>query len=203
MKPARLYGLQKIHKVNHPLRPICSSVNSYNYELASELADILSPYSSNSFTIKNTFTFVKEINELTPNQYHICSFDVSSLFTCIPLDKTIDIAIEYTFKSTEKVQGLSINKLLQMATKETNFMEGYTIKLKELPWNRLLLRYSLTFSCVGLRTNRSIHFKNSTHTDSTHLIDQSIFKHNSWESTKSICLTQRGVCKHHHHAFLT
>jgi len=28
--PARLYGLPKVHKANHPLRPICSSLKSYN-----------------------------------------------------------------------------------------------------------------------------------------------------------------------------
>ena len=124
-QPSRLYGLPKVHKANHPLRPICSSVNSHNYKLASELASILSPYAVSNYNVKDTFTFVREINELTFEQSHICSFDVSSLFTMIPLNESIDIALDYAFHENEKVHGLSRNqfkKLLQMSTKETNFL---------------------------------------------------------------------------------
>lgn len=124
-QPARLYGLPKVHKDNHPLRPICSSVNSYNYKLASELASILSPYTKNSFTVKNSFTFVNEIKELTVDESFLCSFDVKSLFTSIPLNETIEIALNYLFRDSDKVQGLSrpqFKKLLEIATKETNFI---------------------------------------------------------------------------------
>ena len=123
-QPARLYGLPKIHKPNHPLRPICSSVQAYNYKLASELASILTSHASNSFTVRSTFDFVNEINGLTSNKFHICSFDVTSLFTCIPINETIDIAIHYAFENTDKIQGLTrknFKKLLEMSTKETNF----------------------------------------------------------------------------------
>jgi len=122
-QPARLYGLPKVHKDNHPLRPICSSVNSYNYKLASELASILSPYTKNSFTVKNSFTFVNGIKELTVDESFLCSFDVKSLFTSIPLNETIEIALNYLFRDSDKVQGLSrpqFKKLLEIATKETN-----------------------------------------------------------------------------------
>jgi len=45
-QPARLYGLPKVHKENCPIGPICSSIGSYNYPLASKLASILSPFAS-------------------------------------------------------------------------------------------------------------------------------------------------------------
>ena len=124
-QPAGLYGLPKVHKENHPLRPICSSVNSFNYRLASELAKILSPFSMNSFTIKNTFSFVDEIQNQDSTSYYVCSFDVSSLFTSIPLDETIDIALGYVFGYKSTVHGLSkshFKKLVEIATKETNFI---------------------------------------------------------------------------------
>ena len=124
-QPSCLYGLPKVHKVNHPLRPICSSVNSHNYKLASELASILSPYATSCYTVRDTFSFVKEINDLTYDQCHICSFDVTSLFTMIPLNETIDIALNYAFQDNDKVSGLSrsqLKKLLEMPTKETNFL---------------------------------------------------------------------------------
>ena len=124
-QPARLYGLPKVHKPNHPLRPICSSIGSYNYRLASELASILSPFASNDYTIKNTFDFVKELQTLSAENAYLCSFDVTSLFTNIPLNQTIEIALDYLFQDNENVEGLSrsqFKKLLQIATSETNFI---------------------------------------------------------------------------------
>jgi len=55
----------------------------------------------------------------------MCSFDVTSLFTCVPLNETIEVALDYTFGDTDKINGLSrsqFKKLLEMATKETNFI---------------------------------------------------------------------------------
>lgn len=54
----------------------------------------------------------------------MCSFDVASLFTCVLLNETI-VALDYTFGDTDKINGLSrsqFKKLLEMATKETNFI---------------------------------------------------------------------------------
>ena len=42
-----LYGLPKIHKTGCPFRPIVSSVNTYNYNLASFLITVLKPISTN------------------------------------------------------------------------------------------------------------------------------------------------------------
>ena len=124
-QPARLYGFPKIHKPNHPLRPICSSIGSYNYRLASALAKSLSPFTSNVYSIKNTFDFAREIQNLDSKSTHLASFDVSSLFTNIPLRETIDIAIDYAYKNNQTIEGLSklqFKKLLTIATSETNFI---------------------------------------------------------------------------------
>ena len=53
-----LYGLPKVHKIGCPFRPIVLSVNTYNYNLASFLVNVLKPISTNQFTIKDSFTFV-------------------------------------------------------------------------------------------------------------------------------------------------
>ena len=45
--PGVLYGLPKVHKSGCPFRPIVSSVNTYNYNLASYLVRILQPVSTN------------------------------------------------------------------------------------------------------------------------------------------------------------
>ena len=53
-----LYGLPKVHKAGCPFRPIVSSVNTYNYNLASFLVSVPKPISTNQFTIKDSFSFV-------------------------------------------------------------------------------------------------------------------------------------------------
>ena len=45
-------------KTGCPFRPIVSSVNTYNYNLASFLVTVLKPICTNQFTIKDSFTFV-------------------------------------------------------------------------------------------------------------------------------------------------
>ena len=58
-----LYGLPKVHKSCCPFRPIVSSVNTYNYNLASYLVHILQPTSANQFTIKDSFSFAADWNK--------------------------------------------------------------------------------------------------------------------------------------------
>ena len=53
-----LYGLPKVHKTGCSFRPIVLSINTYNYNLASFLVNVLKPISTNQFTIKDSFTFV-------------------------------------------------------------------------------------------------------------------------------------------------
>jgi hypothetical protein len=94
-----MYGLPKVHKPNFPLRPIISAIGTHSYKLAKFLVPLLRPFSTNTFTINDTFTFVKELCELkiNTNDVIMASFDVKSLFTNIPLDETIDIIINKCF----------------------------------------------------------------------------------------------------------
>ena len=43
---------------------------------------------------KDTFTFVKEIQKVRCENSFMVSFDVTSLFTNIPLNETVDIAVD-------------------------------------------------------------------------------------------------------------
>ena len=49
--------------------------------------------------IKDSFTFARTINDLNPEATFLCSFDISSLFTNIPLDETINICAETSYNS--------------------------------------------------------------------------------------------------------
>jgi hypothetical protein len=55
--PGVLYGLPKVHKTGCPFRTIVSSVNTYNYNLASYLVGKRQPISTNQYTVKDSFSF--------------------------------------------------------------------------------------------------------------------------------------------------
>ena len=50
----------------------------------------LAPLTVNDFTVKNTFQFAEEIRQ-QDSQLYMASLDINSLFTNIPLEKTISI----------------------------------------------------------------------------------------------------------------
>jgi len=88
-----LYGLPKVHKENIPLRPILCSIGSFIYQCASWLSKSLSELRRHPTTAKDTFEFLRIIliadHELDRNRI-MCSFDVKSLFTNIPVDFTVN-----------------------------------------------------------------------------------------------------------------
>ena len=90
--PGILYGNPKVHKTvvnNTPkFRPILSAINTPTYLLAKYLNPILSPLTTNEFTVKNSFDFAEEVVNYDHNLY-MASLDVESLFTNIPLEETI------------------------------------------------------------------------------------------------------------------
>ena len=96
-----LYGLPKVHKANLPIRPILSAVNTPNYLLAKYLVPNLTPLTKNDFTVHSSFEFAKEIVEMNAQGLHMASFDVTSLFTNIPLQETIDIIISEIFENPQ------------------------------------------------------------------------------------------------------
>ena len=96
--PAHIYGTPKMHKFSSSdsfpkLRPIVSSIGTFNYNLARFLCDLLSPLVPNDYSYKDTFSFLSQINNANLCKKFILSYNVTSLFTNIPLQETIDIAI--------------------------------------------------------------------------------------------------------------
>ena len=100
--PPRIYGTPKMHKFSSSdsfskLRPIVSSIGTFNYNLACFLCDLLSPLVPNDYSCKDTFSFVSQIKNANLFKKFLVSYDVTSLFTNIPLQETIDIAINLIF----------------------------------------------------------------------------------------------------------
>ena len=68
-QPARFYGLPKMHKARQPnstppFRPIVSSIGTYNYNLSKFLCNLLEPHVPRDYNVRDTFSFVQEINQL-------------------------------------------------------------------------------------------------------------------------------------------
>ena len=94
--PPQLYGLPKVHKDGVLMRPIVSAVGSPCYKLARELARILTPLAGlNGYTVKNSVSFVEAVKELQISpQDHLVSFNVTNLFTQVPITETLRVIEE-------------------------------------------------------------------------------------------------------------
>ena len=129
--PGVLYGLPKIHKpdfnTKFQLRPIFAAYNTASFALSKFLVPILSSLTTNSYTLDCSSSFVKEIVTI-PNakNYTMASFDVTNLFTNVPLNETIEICLNSLFSnSNATVLGLCRNlfkKLLENAVMNTYFL---------------------------------------------------------------------------------
>ena len=100
--PARIYGTPKIGKFSSSdsfpkLRPIVSIIGTFNYNLACFLCNLLSPLVPNDYYCKDTLSFVSQMKNANLSRKCLVSHDVTSLFTNIPLQETIDTAINLIF----------------------------------------------------------------------------------------------------------
>ena len=127
--PARFYGTRKMHKFSSSnsfpkLRPIVSSIGTFNYNLAHFLCDLLSPLVPNDYSCKDTFSFVSQIKNANLSKKFLVSYDVTSLFTNIPLQETIDIAINLIFNHNPNlnITRKELKKLFLFATSKTHFI---------------------------------------------------------------------------------
>ena len=122
--PGVLYGLPKVHKTGCPFRPIVSSVNTHNYNLASYLVSILQPISTNQYTVRDSFSFADWAKNYKHDNGIMCSLDVSSLFTNVPLEETLNICLDklYSLADPPALPKVVLRKLLEFATKKSHFL---------------------------------------------------------------------------------
>ena len=103
----RFYDLTKTHKYGVPLRPIFSKIGSTQHKVAKWVTTIFQPMLDyySIYCIKN-FNFSSFIKGYSLSDKCTCSFDVCSLFTCLPLLETIDIE-EAGVRLTDKNMSMS------------------------------------------------------------------------------------------------
>ena len=111
------------------MRPILSATNTYNYQLAKWLEDKLKPLSTNEYTVSDAFRCAEEIRSLSVKEQDLLvSYDVSALFTNVPLKETINIIVDKAFTDDWFNRTYSLNlqrqdlmKLLEVSTSNQLF----------------------------------------------------------------------------------
>ena len=127
-KPGHLYGLPKLHKnsVDPPLRPINSMSGTVTHGIAQYLNEIIRPYIYSKYMVKSTDEFFLRIQNInvSPNQ-SIGSLDVTSLFTNVPVNDTINIILQRSYGHPTlpppPIDPDDLKTLLQVCTQETPF----------------------------------------------------------------------------------
>ena len=100
--PAGIYGTPKMYKFSSSdsfptLLPIASSISTFHNNLARLLYDFLSPLVRYYYSCKDTLSFLSKIRNANLSKIFLVSYNANSLFTNIPLQETIDTAINLIF----------------------------------------------------------------------------------------------------------
>ena len=124
LRLAHLYGLPKTHKAKLSMTPILSVTGTCNFNLAKWLDKNLAPLSVNEYTITDVFEFADEIRSIPMiDEDILVSYDVTALFTDVPLSETINILVDKAFTDNWFNQTYDLNlekeelaQLLEVAT---------------------------------------------------------------------------------------
>ena len=107
---ARFYGLPKIHKNNMPLCPIVSDCGTAACNTAKCITKIIQNYcGKTSSFVKDNTDFIKKIKHLSsnPEEDTLVSFDVSVLFTSIP----VLVALQVINSKISPISPMSVRSL--------------------------------------------------------------------------------------------
>ena len=128
---ARAHETPKIHKdfVHLPkFRPIINTTGLAHYHVGQCLSEIFQPLTINDYNIKDSFDAVNWIKnipkELFDEGYRFVSFDVESLFTNAPLQKSINVILKRIYDDKlihNYIKKNAMCKLIKDTCKKTAF----------------------------------------------------------------------------------
>ena len=113
---ARGHGLPKMHKHfdNIPsFRPIVDTTGTTHYSVDKYLSQLLNPLTQNEYSRRDSFDAANRIDGILPlvqenEEYMFVSLDVVSLFTNVPLRKTVNTILKRVYN--EKLINTSLSK---------------------------------------------------------------------------------------------
>ena len=118
------YGNVKTHKPGNKLRPIISQIPTPTYNLAKKLCSILTPYIPASYSLQSSTDFL-DLLKTNNSTGEIASLDVESLFTNVPVDRTISYIVDRVYRNdstpTLDIPEPVLRELLECCTKEAPF----------------------------------------------------------------------------------
>ena len=124
--PGYIYGNVKTHKEGNKLRPIISQFTSPTYEISKQLDSLIKKYLPQGKMLKSSTEFVSLLSSITP-QGNIYSLDVESLFTNVPVERTINIIIDKVYHhpviSPPPMNKRVLKELLKTCTTEVPFRD--------------------------------------------------------------------------------
>ena len=114
-QPPRLYGLAKVHKTDTPVRPVLSMPGSAYYGIAKQVAFWLSHVPECNIN-SSTKTVCDSLNttQLAANET-LVSFDVSSLYTNVPVMEAIHISAELMYDPKNSTPPVSKATFIELA----------------------------------------------------------------------------------------
>ena len=95
-----------------------------NYDLACSLCDLILSVVPDDYSRKDTFSFVSQIKNGNISGKFLASYDVTSLYTNIPLQETIDTAINLIFNHDPNlnITKKELKKLFLFPTSQTRLL---------------------------------------------------------------------------------
>ena len=125
-----------------PMRPINSCIGSPFYEISKHLASLLKLLYNKDHTVKNSKEFVDFVTtQRIEKDEQIVSFDVTSLFTSIPVDLALEI-VKFELENTNvwseytKLTAKQIYDLVKFVLKTvfSYSRESIIIKFQDVRW---------------------------------------------------------------------
>ncbi|XP_050738488.1 uncharacterized protein LOC127009435 [Eriocheir sinensis] len=118
------YGNVKIHKPGNKLRPIISQIPTPTYTIAKRLCATLTPYVPSTYSLTSAADFL-DILKSNNAKGNIASLDVESLFTNVPVDRTIEYILQRVYHNDDTpsldIPEPTLRSLLECCTKEAPF----------------------------------------------------------------------------------
>ncbi|XP_055590666.1 uncharacterized protein LOC129742749 [Uranotaenia lowii] len=109
-----IYGTPKAHKEGLPLRPVVPCMTSPSYQLSKHVGRILQASINSKYNVKDSFEFCEFINDVVlPPDHILVSFDVVSLFTCIPRDLVLSNIIN-NWDAIKKNTNINLDMFLEI-----------------------------------------------------------------------------------------